>query len=197
MTMYILIADVGNASGSNNNNINNKRGQALDTGHAGNSCMHLTDDQAGIVGRVVTGTNSRNKYNNNKGNASFSGGMECNASYAFACARLLLNHQAMEFLVHCATTTTDGVRVVNNNGDNTVPSSSSSSKDFERVFTNFCQWLGDRNFEDIVTVPDVSSLDEKHDMNANRKEESSSSNTNGITTAALGKNKKWNRAPLG
>jgi len=214
-TMYILIADVGNAprSGSNNNNtntINKKRGRlwsdkylvrammARDTGHAGNSCMHLTDDQSGIVARssIVTDTTSRNN-NNNKGDGSGSGGMECNASYAFACARLLLNHQALEFLVHCATTTTDGVRVVNNNGDDTVPSSSSSSKEFERVFTNFCQWLGDRNFEDIVTVPDVSSLDEKHDMNENRKEESSSSNTNGITMAALGKNKKWNRAPLG
>jgi len=203
MTMHILIADVGNASGSNNNYINHKRGRlwsekysvratmARDTGHAGNSCLHLTDDQSGIVGRVVTGT-SRNNYK-----VSGSGGMECNASYAFACARLLLNPQALEFLVHCATTTTDAVvRVVNNNDDNIVPSSS-SSEEFEQVVTHFCQWLGDRNFEDIVTVPDISSLEEKQDMNVNRKkEERNSINTNGTTTTTLGTNKQWKRAPL-
>ena len=232
MTMSILIADVGNASGRNKNNINPQRGRlwsekysvratmAQETGHAGNSCLHLTDDQSGIVGRGAVTSSSRIKYNN-KGSGS-SGGMECNASYAFACARLLLNPQALEFLVHCATTTTTDiavVRVVNNNDgdgddndvdnddddddDNTVPSNSSSSEEFEQVFTNFCQWLDDRNVEDIVVTVSTTvspSLEiEKQDMTATRKkEERSSNNTNGIIipTTALGTTKKWKKAPI-
>ena len=127
--------------------------------------------------------------------------MWCLVFYAFACARLLLNPQALEFLVHCATTTTTVSN--NNNDDNTVPSnsSSSSSEEFEQVFTNFCQWLGDRNVEDIVvTVPTTvsSSLEiEKQDRTATRKKERSSNNTNGIiTTTALGTTKKWKKAPI-
>ena len=65
--------------------------------------------------------------------------MDCNASYAVACARCLLNPYALEFLQHQgsknSTTTTEEYL---------------QSPDFLETFENFCRWLGDRTYEDIV-----------------------------------------------
>ena len=65
--------------------------------------------------------------------------MDCNASYAFACARCLLNPLAMEFLVDFATK-----RFPVHDDDLLL------SDEFLEEFGKFCIWLGDRSFEDVV-----------------------------------------------
>jgi len=127
--MHVLIADVGGDGNKRlwSDKYSVRAKMSRDTGHAGNSCMHLTDDQSKIV--------------TNRSSAPFGGmGMDCNASYAFACARCLLNPEAMKFLIHCTT-----VLFVNDDD--------LQSKEFEEVFGKFCKWLGDRNVEDVVVVP--------------------------------------------
>ena len=53
----------------------------------GNSCLHLTDDQAGALA----------KWRGGDGVAR-GGGMMCDSSYAFHCARVLLNPMSVDFL---------------------------------------------------------------------------------------------------
>lgn len=127
--MYVLIADVGDDGNKRlwSDKYSVRAKMSRDTSHAGNSCMHLTDDQS----RIVTSSSS----------ASYGGmGMDCNASYAFACARCLLNPEAIKFLIHCTT-----VLFVNDDD--------LQSEEFEEVFGTFCKWLGNRNVEDVVALP--------------------------------------------
>ena len=133
-TMYVLVADLGDGGSSSRRLWSDKYSvrarMARDTGHAGNSCMHLTDDQS----RILLARSS-----SNGGSGSGGKGMDCNASYAFACARCLLNPEALKFLVHLAT-----MRFVDDE--------SLQSEEFQTVFGEFCEWLGDTDFEDVVVV---------------------------------------------
>ena len=146
MRMHVFVATTSihdpNPETNTNKNSRNNRGvlwskkyairdtMADNTGHAGNSCMHLTDDQATILQHPPARTSSSTAGNNS---------MDCNASYAVACARCLLNPYALEFLQHQgsknSTTTTEEYL---------------QSPDFLETFENFCRWLGDRTYEDIV-----------------------------------------------
>jgi len=133
--MHVLVADVGDGDGRSrlwSEKYAVRTAMARDTGRAGNSCMHLTDDQAGIV----AGGNGTPR--------SWGTGTECNASYAFACARCLLNPEAMKFLNYCAT-------------EAFVTDNDLQSNDFTRAFDAFCKWLGDRSFEDVITLPSSSA----------------------------------------
>jgi len=56
-------------------------------GSLGNSCLHLTDDQAGALAKWRSGDG-----------VVHGGGYECDSSYAFHCARVLLNPMSVEFL---------------------------------------------------------------------------------------------------
>ena len=62
--------------------------------------------------------------------------MDCNASYAFCCARLLLNPMAMKFLVDASRTIPRDQDLV--------------AKPFLDRFASFCEWLGDRDFKDVI-----------------------------------------------
>lgn len=131
MRMHVFVARV--PSGNDNSyrrgriwseKYSARASMARETGHAGNSCMHLTDDQSRIVNSPLSRKLSGGR------------GMDCNASYAFCCARLLLNPMAMKFLVDASRTIPRDQDLV--------------AKPFLDRFARFCEWLGDRDLEDVI-----------------------------------------------
>ena len=102
------------------------------TGNPGNSCIHLTDDQSRVL-RLPPAE------------AALSGGgdgMACDASFAYVCARALLNPLSRHFLdVTCAP-------------DEDAPGESwrsgalqlLSGKPFVARFNRYTQWLADRSW---------------------------------------------------
>jgi len=134
--MHVFVARVSANKNRNQlwaNKYSIRANMARDTGHAGNSCMHLTDDQRDMV----------KESNNNNGNSAWQqaggglGSMDCNASYAFSCARLLLNPTSLQVLSILA-------QGFPNDKDLATPS-------FCEMFGGFCNWLGDRNVRDVKT----------------------------------------------
>lgn len=122
--LRVLVADVSRSRGRLWSGKYAVRARmARDTGRAGNSCMHLTDDQSDLVGTTTTRRGS---------------GTDCNASYAFACARCLLNPTSLEFLRTC-------VKRFPRDDDR-------GSREFRDRFGAFCAWLADRNAEDVSTT---------------------------------------------
>ena len=87
------------------------------SGNAGNSCMHLTDDQ-------TTAMRGGRRH-----------GLDCNSSYAFACARALLHPHSLSFL-------------------------RSLSEELETLdelsgvrMAKYCAWLSDVTFDDGAAAP--------------------------------------------
>jgi hypothetical protein len=69
-----------------------RREMAEVSGNPGNSCMHLTDPQEDVFAAAHAGDQIRmRQLQTGKGHG-------CDASYAFACARCLLEPAAMQFL---------------------------------------------------------------------------------------------------
>ena len=87
------------------------------SGNAGNACMHLTDDQT----TAMRGGRQR--------------GLDCNSSYAFACARALLHPQSLAFLRSLSEEleTLDELGVAH--------------------MAKYCAWLSDVTFDDAVATP--------------------------------------------
>lgn len=139
MRMHVFVAVVGGGDGPGRrrriwaDKYSVRAAMARDTRNAGNSCMHLTDDQSSQIIQI------HDRTNENLSGRHGGGGTDCNASYAFACARCLLNPLAMEFMTECAT------KLFPKDEDLV-------SVEFQNVFGNFCGWLGDCSFEDVVEV---------------------------------------------
>merc|ERR1712216_474273 len=89
-------------------------------GSLGNSCLHLTDDQSDAL----------NAWRQGHG-VLHGGGYECDSSYAFHCARVLLNPQSVSFL----------------NKQTDVNSPAFSSR-----FQAYSSWLAEANFEDTTAT---------------------------------------------
>ena len=62
---------------------------ARESGNPGNSCVHLTDNQAGVLARRGAA-------------ASTSGGMSCDESFGFSCARALLHPASFDWINRAA-----------------------------------------------------------------------------------------------
>lgn len=163
--LRVLVADVGEGDGGWrlwSEKYAVRAAMARETGRAGNSCLHLTDDQSTIIA----------------GSGALPGGggagTGCNASYAFACARCLLNPESLHFLNRCAArfVTDDDLR----------------SEEFARTFDAFGRWLGDRTFEDVVALPSLAEGDAEGDAEGNAER---NSDRRGTATV-----KGWNRPPI-
>ena len=89
-------------------------------GSLGNSCLHLTDDQSGALEKWRSGNG-----------VLHGGGYECDSSYAFHCARVLLNQKSVEFLNSPATTDEISFPI------------------FRSRFELYTNWLSDATFQDI------------------------------------------------
>ena len=133
--MHVLVANISSVSQRSSlwsNKYLVRAEMSRDSGHAGNSCMHLTDDQSSMVG--YGGSHPIRQLT----------GIDCNASYAFACARCLLNPGAMYYLNQYA------LRFPQDKDRGTGI--------FYDVFDEFCKWLGDKNFDDTVSVVGDNTL---------------------------------------
>lgn len=117
--LHVFVVDVADAPRlwTGKYAIREKLRQAVDS--LGNSCLHLTDDQAGALA----------KWRGGDGVAR-GGGMMCDSSYAFHCARVLLNPMSVDFL-------------------NSGAASDVEAADFRSRFEAYTNWLSDSSFEDI------------------------------------------------
>lgn len=91
-------------------------------GSIGNSCMHLTDDQSREL----------EMWRSGQGTQSKGGGMACDSSYAYHCARILLNPYSIAFLNELASSCVD-----------------ISDASLLRRFKAYTDWLGDPTFADV------------------------------------------------
>ena len=83
--LYVFVVDAGNAPLLWQEKYTTRSKMARVSGHPGNSCMHITDSQAGGVldAGAAPGAGS---------------GFDCDASYAYACAKVLLHPSGVKFL---------------------------------------------------------------------------------------------------
>ena len=96
------------------------------SGNPGNSCIHITDDQSEILAKTANTKENQIKYY---------GG--CNDSYAFSCARCLLNPISVRFL-NCDEI--DDIEL--------------GSEKFNAVWERYCKWLIDLNYQDGISDSD-------------------------------------------
>ena len=103
--LHIFVVDARNATSSLwTMKYSTRSAMAKKTGNPGNSCMHITDSQS----RVIAGESGGNP-----------GGYSCDDSFAFHCARTLLDKDSLSFL-------------------NTV---CSSEKDMDKYWNKYTSWL--------------------------------------------------------
>eukprot|EP00039_Didymoeca_costata_P006507 m.90924 g.90924 ORF g.90924 m.90924 type:complete len:234 (-) comp13281_c0_seq3:95-796(-) len=90
-------------------------------GALGNCCMHLTDDQTDALEAWKVAPSS--------GQGGSRGGYECDSSYAFHCARVLLDEASVAFL---------------NDADY-------EAAEYENKFAVYCEWLAARTTTEVPT----------------------------------------------
>ena len=84
---YVFVLDTGPSSSLWSDKYRVRSMLARDSGNPGNSCIHITDEQsAEILARRGVGLSSGG------------GGMACDLSYAFSCARVLLHPASIAWL---------------------------------------------------------------------------------------------------
>ena len=123
--LHVFVLDVASAKRSLwSGKYGARAAMSAHSGNAGNSCMHLTDDQSSAMRR---------------GGRHIDAGAGCNASYAFACARALLNPHSLAFL-----------------GSLADELGSLDELTAERM-AKYCAWLADVRWEDApaATTPSV------------------------------------------
>ena len=83
--LHIFVVDARNATSSLwTMKYSTRSAMAKKTGNPGNSCMHITDSQSRVIARESGGN---------------PGGYSCDDSYAFNCARTLLDKDSLSFLI--------------------------------------------------------------------------------------------------
>eukprot|EP00747_Dinoflagellata_sp_TGD_P192214 gnl/TRDRNA2_/TRDRNA2_56725_c0_seq1.p1 gnl/TRDRNA2_/TRDRNA2_56725_c0~~gnl/TRDRNA2_/TRDRNA2_56725_c0_seq1.p1 ORF type:complete len:244 (-),score=26.82 gnl/TRDRNA2_/TRDRNA2_56725_c0_seq1:7-738(-) len=115
----IYVLDVGSARGNlwaEKYSVRSKLARA--SGNPGNSCIHLSDKQ---TPQVLA----------QRGRATTAGGMSCDESYAYACARCVLHPGSLAFL---------------NSAD--AAAADLDSEHFRAAWARYTSWLGDFDFVD-------------------------------------------------
>ena len=132
--MHVLVFDAAQCPDIWTEKYSFRAQMASRTGNPGNSCIHLTDDQSRALRLPIAEPTLGGS------------GMACDASFAYVCARALLNPRSRYFLdVTCAPGEDPQAESWKNGMLRLL-----SDKQFVARFNLYTQWLADRSCEDTT-----------------------------------------------